>query len=541
MLVANGVASNLIGGEGFINENGKKIGKSLYETFDPVMEAKKSKEFNDYMYHRLNIDRMSLQDRGYGDNKPVFGETITAEYSRDLVAKYEKSNPKFKTWAEDVYKYNDNLLKRAIDNGILNEESYQYYKEKYPNYVPIRRVDTGTQTGQIEGLNRASIGKPIKVAKGGSQDLIPLKEAMAMNTISMERAGKRNVFANELSKTLGTTLEQQKADVENIIENVDTDSDLLTKGENGNSPTLTYYENGQKNTIAITNEIYDAVETTYVPTIKALNKISDFRRGLITEYNPAFMLTNPIKDIQDGFINTKHPKTFVKNLIESAKQIKSKGKYYQMYIANGGNSNSYFNYKDGFLKQESNSKITYPLRKISEINKIIEMTPRLAEFISSIDAGDSIDTAMYNAAEITTNFKRGGDLAKLANKNGATFLNASIQGSYKQVKNIQQAISNGPRGIAMLAVRFALAGIPFTILNDLIWGDDDEYEQLSDYVKDNYYIIGKYADGKFIRIPKGRVVGVIQKAIDNTREMPTEGLKAWDGFFNTSRKLNSTQ
>ena len=52
------------------------------------------------------------------------------------------------------------------------------------------------------------------------------------------------------------------------------------------------------------------------------------------------------------------------------------------------------------------------------------------------------------------------------------------------------------------------------ILNNLLWGDDDEYEELSDYVKQNYYVVAKYGDGKFVRIPKGRTIAVIQAGIE---------------------------
>ena len=63
------------------------------------------------------------------------------------------------------------------------------------------------------------------------------------------------------------------------------------------------------------------------------------------------MITNPLKDIQDGSINSKHPETFAKNLIEAGKQIKNKGQYYQLYIANGGSYETYFNYNTGFTTQ----------------------------------------------------------------------------------------------------------------------------------------------------------------------------------------------
>ena len=57
----------------------------------------------------------------------------------------------------------------------------------------------------------------------------------------------------------------------------------------------------------------------------------------------------------------------------------------------------------------------------------------------------------------------------------------------------------------------------------MIWRDDEDYEELQDYVKDNYYVIGKTADGKFIRIPKGRAVAVIQKIVSNVNDFVKDG------------------
>ena len=55
-----------------------------------------------------------------------------------------------------------------------------------------------------------------------------------------------------------------------------------------------------------------------------------------------------------------------------------------------------------------------------------------------------------------------------------------------------------------------ISGIPLIVLNGLLHRDDDDYDKLSDYIKDNYYILWKYDDGKFVRIPKGRIANAYQ-------------------------------
>ena len=513
-LSANGIANQIIG-NGRFDDKGNKIGKGLYEIFEPIENSGLLDEFSNYIYHKHNVDRMNLQNRFNEANKAIFGDGMTSEMSEKKVSEYETKYPEFEAWANDIYEYNNANLEMLVKYGVLSKENVEYYNKKYPHYVPTIRENSKTKT-QMDFLlgKKASVNSPIKKAKGGNGDIIPLKDAMALRTMQTVNSSLRNNFGLELLNTVETEQIRNKENVDNIIEDVNME-ELLTKSDNSNSATLTVFENGEKITFDISDEIYEALKPSNIYTIKWLNKFNNIRRGLLTEYNPTFMITNPLKDIQDGSINSKHPETFAKNLIEAGKQIKNKGQYYQLYIANGGSYETYFNYNTGTNIAPSKIDKIAPLKKISEINEEIEMTPRLAEFISSIEAGDSIETAMYNSNEITTNFKRGGDITKTLDRNGVTFLNAGVQGTVKQIRNVQEARIEGTRGITKLAVRWTIAGLLPTLLMNMIWGDDDDYEELSDYVKNNYYIIGKYDNGEFIRIPKGRVVSVLQSFFQN--------------------------
>ena len=513
-LLANGIANQIIG-NGRYDENGKKIGKGLFEIFEPIENSGLLDKFSEYIYHKHNIDRMSLTNRFSEENKAIFGNSVTEDISKEKVKELELQYPEFETWAEDIYSYNKANLEYLEKYGVLSKESVDYYNKKYPHYVPTIRDTTKTKT-QIDMLvgKKARINTPIKKAKGGNQDIIPLKEAMALRTMQTINSALKNNFGLELMNTIETEVIKTKQDIESVVEEVNFE-DLLSEKSKDNPATLTIFENGEKVTFAIPDEIYEALKPSNIHTFKSLNKLNNIRRGLLTEYNPTFMITNPLKDIQDGSINSKHPKQFAKNLIEAVKQIKNNGQYKKLYIANGGAYETYFNYNTGTNIAPSKLDKIIPLKKISEANEIIEMAPRLAEFISSIEAGESIETAMYNAAEITTNFKRGGDFVKTLDRNGVTFLNAGVQGMVKQVRNIQEAKVQGIRGVAKLIVRSAVVGLVPTLIMGMIWDDDDDYNELSDYIKNNYYIIGKYDNGKFIKIPKGRILSILQSLFQN--------------------------
>lgn len=473
-------------------------------------------------------------------NKPVFGWSVTANKSRQAIAQLETQYPQFKRLAQDVYKYNNNLRQMLVDGGVISKETAKLWQEMYPHYVPIRRVgDEGLNVNVPLDTNRTGVNAPIKRATGGNRDILPLFDTMAQRTIQTYKAIAKNRFGVELKNTLGTTIDSQKTNLDEVLNGVDAHEELLQKGKDGRNPTFTVFENGERVTFEITEAMYDALKPTndlFRGTNKVLNWATNAFRGLTTEYNPAFLLTNVTKDIQDILMNSQHaPQTYAK-IPEAAKQLlTNSGKYVKEYLSNGGEDLTYFDGKTNKFTQDKSGirkLVGMPLDAIAKANNFFERIPRLAEYIASREAGASIEVAMLDAARVTTNFSAGGDVTKWANRNGATFLNASVQGFAQQVRNIREAKYKGLQGWLGLATKFTIAGLSAEVLNHLLWEDDEEYEELSDYVKDNYYVVAKYGDGKFIRIPKGRTVAVIQDAFEQVKNQLTGDDEAdWQNFF----------
>jgi len=545
MLTSNSRAQNvMLEGTKKFNPKTKiqeQISKSLNDIWTPIENSDKVKMFTEYLYHKHNISRMTLEERFKIDNKPVFGKKVTADISQKKVDEYENNNPEFVEWAEDIYAYNKANLEQLIDSGVISRETAEKFDEMYPYYVPITRDrNRGNAINVPLDTGRTGINAPLKKARGGNRDILPLKDTMAQRTLQTYKAVAKNNFGVELKNTLNSVIDNKQTNVDEILDNIDEQDNLLKEGDKYNSPTFTVFENGEKVTYEITEDMYNALkpvsqDSLLGTTNKFLNKASNIQRGLLTEYNPVFMLTNSIKDAQDILLNSQHAAKTYSKLGESYIQILKKGYWYKEYMANGGNQNSYFNNQDGTFEVAPTgiSKVLKysPLRVISEINNVIELSPRLAEYIASRESGRSVETSMLDAARVTTNFKAGGDVSKFFNRNGATFLNASIQGAMQQVRNVREANMNGIKGYANLAVKFALASVPGIILNSMVWGDDEDYEELSDYVKQNYYIVGKYGDGKFIRIPKGRMVTIIQEGLNQMQNLITGDDEADLGQF----------
>ncbi len=501
--------------------------RSLKDIKKEVDQTGKTEDFFDYLYHRHNEDRMSLEDRFGTPNKAVYGDHITADISRAMYTQLEKVNPEFKRWANDIYAYNQHLRNLLVENDVISKETADLWQKMYPHYVPVGRVDqNGMNINVPLDSRKTGVNNPVQKATGGNQDVRPLFNVMAERTAQTYRAISRNRFGIELKNTLGSKTGKNAQNVDEVIDSLSDDNVLLKPGMNGQNPTFTVFENGERVEFDITEEMYNALKPTSEGLMyrsRLLSGASSVFRGLTTQYSIPFMATNAIKDAQDVLINSQHPlRTYANMIFPRAQfQMLTKGKWYREYMENGGEDNTYFDNERAFDENVFKKGFDFITAPVTIANNFIERIPRLAEYIASREAGRSIEVSMLDSARVTTNFAAGGDVTKFANANGAPFLNASVQGAVQQVRNVREAYHKGFMGWCGLAARFAVAGLPAILLNNLLWDDDEEYEELADYVKQDYYVVGKYDDGKFIRIPKGRTVAVIQNAIEQVQNAAT--------------------
>ena len=503
------------------DNNGKKIGKSINDIWKPIEEANLTKEFSDYL---VNMHNANTSERG----KYIIGRDIGPTESSAIALELEQKHPEFKKYAKEIKEFNHNNLLNLKDAGMITQDTIDYIETMYPNYIPIsRNFDGNSYVGDNEKTGAAG---PLKRLKGGSTDIQPLKDGLAEQAIRIKRLINQNKLGQELAKTLVNAKVDENIDVEvapSLLFELDT---LVDTDQKGNK-YYTYFEDGKLQKLKINDKLYESLrpsersklESTL--PVKALQKVTNLHRSLLTSDNPVFIATNFFKDIQDGAFNSKYSKKFLKNYGKALNEIVTKGKYYESYMANGGMSNTYFEYDTG-VKKKGNKFV----EKIRNANEVVEQLPRLSEFISTLEDGKSLNEALYNAAEITTNFKRGGDITKAINRNGANFLNASIQGLDKQFRNFSG--KNGAKGYVNLLVKATVMGVAPAVLNHMLLDDDDDYEKLPESTKDLYYLF-KYGDGKFIRIPKGRVLSIFGSAARRTLETAEGEKDSWKGFKDT--------
>ena len=269
----------------------------------------------------------------------------------------------------------------------------------------------------------------------------------------------------------------------------------------------------------------------WLKPVKAAN--TAFKQ-LITGYSPMFTIRNFARDIQDAGLYSKNLRSFLKKYPKAYQEMISNGKMWQLYKSLGGTGSSFFDYETGIektldTKNKTSTKIKdATLGKVEELNMMIEQAPRFAEFMATIEkAGnqnyDTLMEAMLNAADITVNFGRSGTVVKEWNSTFAPFLNPSIQGFDKYARTVLE--SKDGKKAAKLILRASLLGILPSVLNELLYSDDDEYENLTDRDKDTNFLI-KTGDNKWIKIPKGRVLSIFGNTA--TRALRTAKGEEWD-------------
>ena len=288
--------------------------------------------------------------------------------------------------------------------------------------------------------------------------------------------------------------------------------------------TFTVFRDGKMWELTVDDTLFDALKAlspdavesnTLTKVIRASNNLF---KSLVTGYNPTFLVRNTVRDLQTAGLYTRDGKAFLRNYPRALAQIKNNGEYWQMYRALGGSYSSVFDYATGTVK-EPTSKAGKLMARLESLNMATEQAPRLAEFMSVLEKGgvnsETLADALYAAADVTVNFGRAGTLGKVLNANYVPFLNPGIQGFDKMIRRVTE--TKGGREWAKLIGRAAVLGIAPTLINSLLYHDDEEWDDLRDSDKDTNYMF-KLKDGIWLKIPKGRELSLLGITADRVSD-----------------------
>lgn len=491
--------------------------------------------------------------------KPVFGYDVTADDSQTAAQLLEAKNPEFKEWAKEVYRYSDDLIRYRVEAGLITPEFANALKKRYPHYIPTFREE-GTNSKRARRARRNGgivVSNAIGRAVGSDGVLLPLHTALSRKTVSTMRNAGLNQFGLALVREYDRNTKAAEKYIWNVAESEYTPTEAAIESDEDYKPVFenvfSVKEKGKVYDITMDEGLTQALNA-FQPdkyansdVAKMLKKGNDLFKALCTGYNPIFMVRNLVRDAQDAAFYSTDSATWAKMFPSAWKQIVTNGEIWQQYKALGGSYASMLDYTTGMVKEPKNA-LGKAAARYERLGQAIEAAPRLAEFMTILankggsKTVDGVKTgkftqsdlmeAMLGAADITTNFARGGSVTKALNRYLVPFLNPSVQGFDKFIRNATETRSVKAAG--SLILKAALMGIAPALLNALAYRDDDEWDDIPANTKANYYLInaGKWlGDGYWIKIPKGRAIAVLSTAaVYGKEKIDGEDVKFSDVF-----------
>lgn len=508
--------------DALVNREGKKIGSSLKELVE-IVPKKEESDFWEYALQRHNISRATEGKNVYQD--------FTPQQSQIAVQKWEQLHPDWKGKADNVTKWIDDFMNEwGVNAGITDAELYSALREKYPSYLPTQRDFTELEGGIAATNGRGFIDQrtPIKKATGSERDIIDPVE----NIMNLVNRTVRTAKYNEVGQSLLDVVEKNGGFLDGVAKVIPAEE----VNPNVNN-IVTVLKNGKPVNLEIQNkQLLDSLKSVYKSSgddlDNAFKKVTNVYKELITQKNPVFAIRNIARDIPTAYIygNEANPLKFGFDLLKAGKDLATNSEAAKQYRALGGGGSNFFNSNKVAESAKQLTKTT-PLQKVSQtiekFNNIAESAPRLAEFKRTLKKTGNTQQALFDAADVTTNFSRGGDITKKADSY-VPYLNASVQGLDKLARQVK----NKPLQTAAKAVTSIT--VP-TVALELLNKDNPDYQALDNRTKDNYFILpDANKDGKFIKIPKSRELGALFSSLFQRIERQTKGEKnAFKGFGNT--------
>ena len=515
--------SETIAGQ-YIRDNGlAKVIQSVPDT----------KAFDQYLIavHAADLEALDIKT----------GRNLKAD--QKLIAELKDT---YEPYKEQIMKYNQELLDKAVEYGLVSKETADLLKEKYPNYVPANRIFNEDELSTVKGTGggAASISSQtvVQKIKGSERQIESPLASIVKKTMDVVSQGERNIAASTLASYIdlpGNPFELREIKPSETV---------------GTKSTISYLDDGKVRRFETTPEIATAAKALNKEQIGILGKIVRIPTRILrlgaTGMNAGFALSNVAKDMVTAAINSEHPLRSSVFNVEALKKATAAalyhgGKSYAELVREGAGGTS-FDIARGTPKQNVKTiradknigtKILYNVTHPAELLRAFENTiGRSEEFTralqyfgnkeAALKQGMSLqDATTYGAMAARTNstdFLRHGDYGAVLNS-AFPYLNAGIQGSRTLLRNIKTRPVQTVGKIALLAI---LPTLTMTAWNLADPKRKAAYDDIADYEKEGNMIIippdpvkdpttGKW---KAIKIPASQEIANLNNIARNTIE-----------------------
>lgn len=527
--------------------------------------VKSVENWDEFTAYLVSARALELNARGIKTGIDIFAAKAT---ERQLKKKYG-------ALANDLYKYQDALLKYQLDGGLISKEVYDAIKAENQKYIPFYREFEKAQ-GSAIGSRSMKSKQTVKRIKGSTRDIINPLESIIKNTFEMINAVERNrvgLAYADMSKLDKSAMFVEKIPLPKTVVHSPKGTDAGERAEIFFSNTsklgkdeILVYRDGKPEAYRVDPDVAAIINGTQSMTqrFEALNFLKFFTKALragATGMNATFAVKNLIRDNFFAYMSSKAGyRPFVDSLQNAKIAITKDEAYWELKKAGGSQSSfvsvdrnalqkkisdftdtGYFNAIWNRLKEVRNSdgSINYKqtMSKIGEaldraldplvlISETSELSTRIGEFRRSMKGKpwtkENLEKAGYNSREVTLDFAKGGAYSKAYNQFKA-FFNANILGAEKSIDILTHKKS------AIKAVwTMGMLGI-FTALANYDWANGQEDQDIAEVLqaqKDTNWVLKVWGTDTIVRIPKPQQIGFISTIFE---QLTTDTLNALNG------------
>lgn len=559
------------------NKNGEIIGPGLSDTLSMAgITPDQRLAFDSYLVDLAAYDHQEYEKKnpsGVKNAGRVYGDQRVQDTIEKRIKEVEGKYPHFANAAQAMFEYDNMLMQRAVESGIVSSKTVETWNEIYPHYSPLYRVmddkksnisvfksfkgsgrdvysPVENRTLQTEKIICSAMKNDIALAffdyvdthedMGMFAEKVPpkmYKEIIGlfpnyeklrdydMKTLSHMTADERQAAIEEVQEAMGNVAESwrvQKFQGKNIVA-------VMRDGK----PVL--YEIHDKFVLdALTS--FSTKEMNVV--IEVWKAMTNGFKVVTTGANPFFAIPNAVRDIQVGYISSKttnDPIKYMGDFFAAVGDALVKNQTYKDFMSAGGGYESAIRGDARALREvewdmlphSTVARILHVPVKLAEsashIVDISETANRLAEYKRTLKKGGTVLEGMRNQQEITVNFSRHGKVSKQID-NLIPYFQATINSYYKLFDTVfgKQDTKHKRYAWAKLIgtnVFIAALAMASRAIYSKITGEDqeEEYKRLSPYIKNAYWCFPA-GDGKFARVPKQKDFMLLSTALERLVE-----------------------
>ena len=514
----------------------------------------------DWLKNAKDKPVMAVKDTDANDEPIALSAAMAQKLADEMLTK----DPWLAEKAQETYDWWDMFMRLYVVGGTVSEEDYNNLRAAYPHYVPTHREDMPGplakefQRAITSWSENISTGKGLKEATGSTKAIRDIPQQQALLVAAYVKSYRVRELCNNIIDELlvddaGNFREfghivWEKTDplyMEAHEDAAGADGAVVEKSTEGHY-LLTTFRNGKRITAELTPGTFRSLKNLlglqddwYKGLLRAGNLVTSPMKMCITGANINFALRNLAGDIPTALINTQNKDLqYSKAWMQAIEHIYRNSDEWVAFNALGGTHANYMHPDKDFAKRvtKDSSISRKVLETIQKPGEISESITRFAEYLATVRTrGDDYTSrliGLYRAAEVTVDFGRAGSVARLLNA-WCPYFNPAVQGVAKVFRSAVKMKDGKVCGVNLKTLsRAALASVLpelFMLLWRKLADKEEEFNEVSDYVKDNYYLI-PMGDHKWFRVRKNREWAAL---FGNTLMRCFEGATGYEKPFET--------